>query len=162
MTLYILQQILSGFGHKIGIYIDRAKFPDWISQSTSNVRRSTMSSKLQPNESHNFLGIIICFHSIMTKSYGVQYSVKNIISGFTWDDTLIDYHGYGSLIVIVPSSIFPSKDGDKTIELTSNKQDIHGIHLLYKTEITMISEYDSTIVNVEDERSSALDRYPKS
>lgn len=52
------------------------------------------------------------------------------------------------MMVIVPRSIFPIKDGDEEIKLVSFAADINGIHLLYK------SEYDSTTVDVENEKSN--------
>lgn len=45
---------------------------------------------------------------------------------------------------VVPTSMFALKDG------AAARNNILGIHLQYKTEITMIDEYNSTIVNVED------------
>lgn len=114
-----------------------------------------MSLDLQSNELHSFLEMILCCNNNNDEVY---YSVKNITSGFIWGHTVCDYGGYdGSLIVIVPSSIFPMRDGDKTIDLTS-EEDINRIYILYKMEIAMIDGYASTIVNVEDERSYASDR----
>lgn len=90
--------------------------------------------QLKPNESHNLLAIILTFDD---PHYGVKYSVKNITSGLIWSDTLFN-HGDLSLIEIVPSSILSIRDGDK-FEITADKFMSCGIHLLYKTDITMIS-----------------------
>ncbi|KAK1382150.1 hypothetical protein POM88_019885 [Heracleum sosnowskyi] len=91
-------------------------------------------------------------------------------SGFRWSDTLFHCYDYESLIAIVPSSILSIKDGDDRIEITADRGILCGIHLLYKTEITMIrcpslgdleSEMNSLSLggntnNVEDERSNHL------
>ncbi|KAK1382148.1 hypothetical protein POM88_019883 [Heracleum sosnowskyi] len=145
---YRIFQILSGFGHKIEICFKPAQLPDRDRQ----VIGSTISFDLQPNEQHNFLGMMFRFSN---DHYGVKYSIKNIKSGFIWNDSHKDFGGYGSTIVILPSSIFPIRDGDKTIEFTS-EDDFYEIYLLYKTEVTIIKTNTnwinpgSTTVNVKE------------
>lgn len=137
-----MQQTVSGFGQRIIIYIEPTGFPDWISQS-SNTDLPLMAC-------HDFLAMIFCL-KLSRFLYKIDYSVKNITSDFIWSESLSIPYGYDSIVmVIVPRSIFPIRDEDYGIELTSNLKVIHGIHLLYKPEIGKSS---STSVNVEDERS---------
>ena len=128
---YFRQQIFSGFGHKIEIYIPLAEYPDkieWIECA------SGMSTDL--------LALVICFCS--SNGYNVNCSVKNNTSGFIWSDRL--YNSVGILsVVIVPNSILSIKDGDD-IEVTVDEDISCGLHLLYKTE--------ATIVKVKDKKRS--------
>ncbi|KAK1356794.1 hypothetical protein POM88_050050 [Heracleum sosnowskyi] len=116
---------------------------DSISQSSDS--GSTISSDLAcqkiqwsidlpPNVSHNFLGMILCFNYPVDKFYIIEYSIENTTSGFRLSDSLYNSHNTESLMVIVPRSIFSVSDGDHRVELTANIE-IHGIHLLYKTEL---------------------------
>lgn len=113
-----------------------------------------MSKDLQQNASLNFLGIILCFNS---SGHGGNYSVKNITSGLIWSDHLYRVDNNNTKIVLVPRSIFSISDGDERIELTSIAKNIIGIDLLYKWETTTIDEYDSSSVNLQDERSNSSD-----
>lgn len=140
-----MQQILSEFGHQINIYIGSEDFPDWISQSR-NLRGSTTSLYLRPNVSHNLLGMILCFKHLEDFDL-IEYSVENTTSRFILQGKLNNYN-HDSLMVIVPTSIFPVIDGDSRIKLRTINADILVIHLLYKDEITTIDS-----VNIEEERS---------
>ncbi|KAK1382149.1 hypothetical protein POM88_019884 [Heracleum sosnowskyi] len=144
-------EILSGFGHRVEISLGRKDFKDTVefglgTQLTLGCR---MSSDLRPNESQNFLAIILALDFCKD----LEYSVMNIESGFIWSDTLVTFST--PAIVIVPSSIFLIRDGDDRIEITADRDILCGIHLQYKTGITMISEFCSTADNVEDERSNS-------
>lgn len=136
-------QIISGFGHKIEIYISSAEYPDRI--------ECVATDNLQPNASYNFLAIIFCFNTF--NSSRVICSVKNITSGFTWSDALYNSKNGDVSVVILPSSILPIRDGDD-VEITADEEIFCGLHLLYETEITETSEHDNIVVNVEDEIGS--------
>ncbi|KAK1382155.1 hypothetical protein POM88_019890 [Heracleum sosnowskyi] len=139
-----LLQIFSGFGHIMIIYIEPTGFPDWISRSSN--------SDFPSMASHDILAMIFCF-KLSKYLYEIDYSVKNITSDFRWSESLSMPHGFDSVVMfIVPRSIFSIRDGDYGVELTSNLKIIHGIHLLYEPEITVVGESSSTTVNVEDER----------
>ncbi|KAK1379455.1 hypothetical protein POM88_026199 [Heracleum sosnowskyi] len=142
-------QIYSGFGHEIKIY-SSAEFPEWINESAN--LGSTVSLDLSPNMSHNLLAMILCFTHIGGYiNYVTTYSVKNVTSDFKWSDSF--YVNSGSLMVIVPGSVFPVIKGDDKIELTAARVRIHGIHLLYKTEIAQeIHEYKRSTMNVGNKR----------
>ncbi|KAK1382384.1 hypothetical protein POM88_020119 [Heracleum sosnowskyi] len=149
-------QIYSGVGHQIRIYIQAVEFPDWIRQlpdwiQQSSTFGSTASFNLPPYVSHNFLAMILCFKNWGVVTYGKQpYSIKNTRSGFIWNGSY--NNNYPEVqIIIVPRSIFSFKDGDERIEITANAE-ILGIHLLHRTEITMIDQSDSSLVNVVEER----------
>ncbi|KAK1382316.1 hypothetical protein POM88_020051 [Heracleum sosnowskyi] len=105
-------QILSEFGHQINFYIASEDFPDWISQFR-NIKRSTMSINLPPNVSHNLLGMILCFEHLEDDL--IEYSVENAKSGFILQGILNNYN-HDSLLVIVPTSIFPVMDVTITTE----------------------------------------------
>lgn len=94
-----------------------------------------MSLALQPNESDNFLGMVFCLKGCADgELYDINYSVKTTTTDLIWSDNrlYVPYY-HESWMVIVPRSIFLARDGDDRIELTANAE-IHGIHLLYKTE----------------------------
>lgn len=126
--MYVWQQICSGFKHNIAIHFPLTEYSDWIGQSSECV--STMSLDLQPNASHNFLGIILVFED----DYNFDYSVKNVTSGFVLSDHHYSLYKHEILIVIVPGSIFSISKGDNRIELTSTLKNIIGIHLLHKSK----------------------------
>lgn len=110
-----------------------------------------MSFNLPAKVSRNFLAVILCFKHWGIVTYGnTTYSVKNTTSGFIWSGSFDNNHP-DAHIIIVPRSIFSLKDGDESIELTADAE-ILGIHLLYRTEITMIDQSDSSNVNVVEER----------
>lgn len=125
----------------------------WTRQSSPE-GDSGMSLKLPPNVSHNLLGMILCFQRLENHEVDlIDYHVENTTTRFSWDGYFIkdDYNKklvVQSMMVIVPRSIFPIKDGDEEIKSISFEADINGIHLLYE------SECDSTTANVEDERSN--------
>lgn len=137
-------QIYSGFGHQINIYIQAVEFPDWIRQSLDWIRQSsetgsTASFNMPPNVSHNFLAMILCFKNWGIVTYSkTTYSVKNTTSGFIWSGSFDNNHPEAN-IVVVPRSIFSLEDADQRIELTANAE-ILWIHLLCRTEITMIDQ----------------------
>ncbi|KAL8090673.1 hypothetical protein AgCh_039925 [Apium graveolens] len=143
-----LLKVYSEIGHQISIYVSESpdqksgpQWSDWILEapywtSGEYLEPTKLYAHILPNESHNFIGIILCFEIINTL-YGVYfgYSVKNTTSGFIWSSDNLDVPSFGSLMVIVPKSIFSVTDDDNTIELTANNNVIIvGIHLLYKTE----------------------------
>ncbi|KAK1382286.1 hypothetical protein POM88_020021 [Heracleum sosnowskyi] len=126
-----LFQIYFGFGHLIKIYPQ--VFPDWISQSENS---REMSLRMPPNESHNLLGMILCFEG-RENYWGynkIDYSVENTTTGFIWRE-LSYLNDCESLMVILPISIFPITDADEKIVLTSSyAASVCGIYLLYKSE----------------------------
>lgn len=150
---------------------------NWISQSSD--LGSTVSLALAPNMSHNFLGMVLCFdHNETLNLQKATYSVKTTTNNFVWSDggngRFCDYDDedfyHLSSMDIVPKSIFSLRDGDDKIEFNAAPIifDYHdpfrasilkadathlGIHLLYKIEIAVIDECESTIVNAEEERS---------
>lgn len=97
-----------------------------------------MSLDLQTNLSHNFLATILCLNAW---SEHLDYSVKTTTSNFEWLEFGFTYpchniwkcltESFGSLMVILPRSVFLVGDDDDSIELSSNGK-ILGIHLLYK------------------------------
>ncbi|KAK1382372.1 hypothetical protein POM88_020107 [Heracleum sosnowskyi] len=125
----MVPKIYSGFGHQVNIYTQLAEFPDWISHSSNS--RSTLSLDLQPNESHNFLGMVLCLKICGDNElFDIKYSVKTTTSDLIWsDDRLYTSYYHESWMVIVPRSFFSAGDGDDRIELTANAE-IHGLHLL--------------------------------
>lgn len=162
-----------------------SKPADWFSQSSnlgttvciSNLG-TRVSLELPPNLSHNYVGMILCFqHSGDENFQSVFYSIKTTTNDFVWSDggnfSLSGDYYHKSSMHIVPKSIFSVRDGDNRIEFSAARKlnlynatserteltenaEILGIHLLYKTESTMIDNCDNTIVNVEDERSYQL------
>ncbi|KAK1382303.1 hypothetical protein POM88_020038 [Heracleum sosnowskyi] len=143
-------QIYCEFGHPVHICSPSAEFPDWISQSI--VYGSTTSINLRPNESQDFLGIILCFKHLDIYC-STKYTVKNCTSKFIWSNSIEIYGNESeSVMVIVPRSIFSVGYDDDRIEITWDGVIVHGIHILYRTEISMIHEYKSTTINVEDEQ----------
>ncbi|XP_074359278.1 TMV resistance protein N-like isoform X3 [Apium graveolens] len=116
--------------------------PYWTSESLETPSRASEYSEsvyaeLLPNESHNFMGIILCFNDPIQSCVGFNYSVKNTTSGFmrSYSSDVPGYEGFDWLMmVIVPKSIFSITDDDNTIELTVDKRvNLVGIHLLYNT-----------------------------
>ncbi|KAK1352144.1 hypothetical protein POM88_053648 [Heracleum sosnowskyi] len=125
----------------------RIESPYWTcksSESSEYPESTTVYAHLLPNESHNFMAIILCFQRPKYAVLGmnIQYSVKNTTSGFIWSSYTHDFSSYGSLMVIVPKSIFSVTDDDHRIELTiaDNSAEIVGIHLLYNTETETIED----------------------
>lgn len=170
-----LQQIYSGFGHRIKIYAPSSVFPDWISQSPDWVGEtsdlgSTVSIDLPPNLLQNFLAMILCSKHSGNEKHGIAvYSVKTTTNDFVLrDNPLLRYLYDGcdddSCINIVPRTIFSIKDGDDKIEFTAclhffgdnvtistEKAKILGIHLLYNPEIRTLDECNSATINVDEE-----------
>lgn len=172
----------SSFGQHIKIYAPSSVFPDWISQSADWISQSsnigpTVSLRLPPNVSHNFLGMILCFEHLEALNFRrATYSVKTTTNNFVWSHggnvSLSDFddedYDHLSCMDIVPKSIFSLRDGDDKIEFTAAPiifvfdsypfggseltadATILGIHLLYKKEIAMIGECKSTILNEEE------------
>lgn len=70
------------------------------------------------------------------------YSVTKTTSGLIWSNILDVPGKYESLMVMVPKSIFLITDDDHKIELIADTVIIVGIHLLYKTETTVIDDVD--------------------
>ncbi|KAL1834507.1 hypothetical protein ACET3Z_004158 [Daucus carota] len=145
-----LFQIYSGFGHQIKIYAKPEEFPDWICQLPDwFIQSSDLGSKvsldLLPNWSDNFLAMILCLDKWMNF---LDYSVTTTTSNNEWTEDLRThyYHSLskwsehidGSLMVIVPRSILLVRDGDDSIEVSSNVK-LLGIHLLYGSEIATSS-----------------------
>lgn len=142
----ILQQIFTGFGHRIQIYIFPADFPDWIKNSIN--LKSILSLDFPPDVSQKFLAMIFCLNLFMN-SIQINYTVTNTRSDLIRYDSLCIYGStYESSIVIVPRSIF-FRNGDDRIELLLDLNKILGIHLLYNTEITMIGKYDKNRVSLQ-------------
>ncbi|KAL8090680.1 hypothetical protein AgCh_039931 [Apium graveolens] len=140
-----LFQTYSGLRHHIDI--SAPEFPGWIGELYYG---SEMSLKLPLNASYNLLGMVLCFECPKNCARGtIYYNVKNTTSGFLWRG-FFNKNYYKSLMVIVPISIFPIKDGEE-IEFESQYAIKCKIYLLYK------SEYDSATVRVEDERSNTAD-----
>ncbi|XP_063949885.1 disease resistance protein RPV1 isoform X2 [Daucus carota subsp. sativus] len=141
-----LFQMYSGFEEKIDIWLEAEDFPDWIIQSSvewsadDDISDGDASSSvnLQPNLSHNYLGMILCF-DLQDKDayYSVTTSANNIFESRI----------YSSSIVIVPRSILTVTDSDHKIQFASRVRR-HWIHLLYKNEDNCIT------VNVADERNT--------
>ncbi|KAK1382145.1 hypothetical protein POM88_019880 [Heracleum sosnowskyi] len=78
-------------------------------------------------------------------SFDIHYFVKNTTNDFFWSDSLPFSYGFDWYMAIVQLSVFSIKDGEDSIELTTNDNTILGIHLLYETDITMSDdEYDSS------------------
>lgn len=144
-----MQQIFSGFGHIIDIMISSAQYPDWISQSSDLVKK--MSLSLPPDASDNFQAIVFCFECGGT--FKIDYFVKNTTSDFMWCNRTYAQNDNESLMLIVPRSILSTRDAVSRIEVESKVEMIYGIHLLYKTDITMTSTDDIDMVDVEDENS---------
>ncbi|KAL8090847.1 hypothetical protein AgCh_040060 [Apium graveolens] len=142
-------QIFSGFGHIMDIMISSAEYPDWISQSSDLVKQ--MSFDLPPDASDNLQAIVFCFECGGT--FKIDYFVKNTTSDFMWCNRTYAQNDNDSLMLIVPRSILSTTDAITRVEVKSNVEMIYGIHLLYKTEITMISADDNDMNNVEDENS---------
>lgn len=104
-----------------------------------------MSLDLLPNWSDNFLAMILCLDKWMNF---LDYSVTTTTSNNEWTEDLRThyYHSLskwsehidGSLMVIVPRSILLVRDGDDSIEVSSNVK-LLGIHLLYGSEIATSS-----------------------
>lgn len=172
LWVHILQQIYSGFGHRIKIYATSSVFPDWISQSPDWISEtssycSAVSLDLPPNLSHNFLALILCskfpWHG---KAY---YSVKTTTNDFVWIQGFPslrcfyndrDDHKDNPCIDVVPRAIFSVTDSDNRIEFAAHQEyyrsssnnltlltenaEILGIHLLCKPEITIFDECDRT------------------
>ncbi|KAL8087615.1 hypothetical protein AgCh_037676 [Apium graveolens] len=139
-----LFKVYSAFGRQINVQVPEfmhsgwldwiAESPYWTIKSNKYPESTTVCANLLPNESHNFMGIILCFEG--PARMNVQYSVKNTTSGFIWSSVGPDLfiYGYGSLMVIVPKSIFSVTDDDHRIEFTTHDEvKIVGIHLLYNT-----------------------------
>lgn len=129
------------------IMISSAEYPNWTSQSSDLVKK--MSMDLPPDASQNFLAIIFCFECGGT--FKIDYFVKNTTSDFMWCNRTCSQNDNESLILIVPRSILSIRDAVSRIKIESNVEMIHGIHLLYKTDITMISKDVGDTVNVEDD-----------
>lgn len=155
----------SGFGHLVNIYAP--EFPDWIgatadwnsqspegqsrhwTSSFSRAERSGMSLKLPQNVSHSVLGMILCFEGLENyKLNKIGYSLKNGTADFL-SEGFFHKDDFEALMVVVPTSIFPIKDGEE-IKLSSSYALTSKIYLLYR------SEYESTTANVGDERSNPL------
>ncbi|KAK1352156.1 hypothetical protein POM88_053660 [Heracleum sosnowskyi] len=143
-----LFKVYSEFGHQIDVHVPkfmgqktdprwldwRIESPYWTSKSSESP--TTVYAHLLPNESHNFMAIILCFQRQKFVLKNIQYSVKNTTSGFMWSSYNHDFFSYGALMVIVPKSIFSVTDDDHRIELTiaDNSVEIVGIHLLSTRE----------------------------
>lgn len=120
---------------------------DGSSQSDDSLNPEISSSvNLQPNLSHNYLGMILSFN-MMGKTHEPDYSVMTSASNILRSRHQDERHQSG--VKIVPRSIFTVTDTDHAIKVKSNASS-HWIHLLYK------NEDDSTSVNVEDERNNPL------
>ncbi|KAL8090660.1 hypothetical protein AgCh_039915 [Apium graveolens] len=128
----------------------RPRWSDWILESpywTSEHSESTdwsneyseskVHAELLPNESHNFMGIILCFSDPNLSCVGFGCSLKNTRTGFIWSSRfdVPRSEGYDWLMmVIVPKSTFSVTDNDNAIELTADKGvNTVGVHLLYET-----------------------------
>ncbi|KAK1367913.1 hypothetical protein POM88_034005 [Heracleum sosnowskyi] len=162
-----------------------SKPADWFSQSSNLGTRVCISNlgtrvclELPPNVSHNYVGMILCFqHSGDKNCQSVFYSIETTTDDFVWIDggdfSSSDDYYHISRMDIVSKSIFSVIDGDHRIEFSAARKinlynatsertestenaEILGIHLLYRTECTMIDECNNSTVNVEDERSYPL------
>ncbi|KAK1367918.1 hypothetical protein POM88_034010 [Heracleum sosnowskyi] len=165
--------IYSGFGHQITIYAPLSVSPDWVDQDwisrTSN-SASTVSSDLPPDVSPNFMAMILCCKH-MVFFHLANYSVKTNTNDFEWigmpqRETDLSY------MIIVPRTVFSVTDSDDRIEFTvlsvtdsddeitahphwlgdEENVEIPGIHLLYKSDVTLIDECDSNTINVDEEK----------
>ncbi|XP_063943682.1 TMV resistance protein N-like isoform X2 [Daucus carota subsp. sativus] len=145
-----LFQVYSEFGHRISVVLkgvhglkSHLQWPNWMIESPYWTRASestTMYAHLLPNESHNFMGFIICFDRYISESSRCDFSVKSTTSGFIWSEG-----GHGSqskMMVMVPKSMFSITDEDHGIEFTTDNLRFLGIHLLYKTETEMIDDVE--------------------
>ncbi|KAK1367921.1 hypothetical protein POM88_034013 [Heracleum sosnowskyi] len=155
-------EIYSGFGHRIKIY---AAFQELYSPSQKRIGQSTDSRSrvfldLPPNNSHNFLAMILCYKDF--GSYKGSYSVRTTTKEFDWrvEDSLHSYFPFfeicDSCLDIVPKSTFSVTDGDSRIGFRcfgASTGEILGFHLLYKMDITITDECDSTTVNADKERT---------
>lgn len=128
------KQIYSDFEHQIVICIRSEEFPEWIDRSEHGTSWTTMSLELQPNLYDNYFSITLCFYcQLDPESFVNDFTVKTSASNFLRSKTRLTV--YDSCMVIVPSSIFSTRDGDRRIELTTDVDaEISGLHLLYKTE----------------------------
>ncbi|KAK1352151.1 hypothetical protein POM88_023589 [Heracleum sosnowskyi] len=149
-----LFKVYSEFGRQINVQVPefmhhktdpqcldwRIESPYWTCKSSEYPESTTVYAHLLPNESRNFMGIILCFQR--PRRMNIQYSVKNTTSGFIWSSCGPDFFIYGSLMVIVPKSIFSVTDDDHRIELTitDDRVEMIGIHLLYNTETETIED----------------------
>ncbi|KAK1367912.1 hypothetical protein POM88_034004 [Heracleum sosnowskyi] len=149
-------EIYSGFGHPIKIYAPQSACQELFSLSTDS--RLKVFLDLPSNLSHNFLAMILCYKDF--RSYKPEYSVRTSTKKYDWNldefqSCFLFSDEYNSCIEIVPKSIFSVTSGDEKIEFTNfgaRAAGILGIHLLYKMEITVIDECDSTTVNGDKER----------
>ncbi|KAK1352142.1 hypothetical protein POM88_053646 [Heracleum sosnowskyi] len=152
-----LFKVYSEFGRQINVHVPpfmdqktdpqwfdwRIESPYWTSESSEYPESTTtVYAHLLPNESHNFMAIILCFQRQKFVLKNIQYSVKNTTSGFIWSSCYRDLSSYGSVMVIVPKSIFSVTDDDHRIELTiaDDRVEMLGIHLLYNTETETIED----------------------
>ncbi|KAK1382016.1 hypothetical protein POM88_019755 [Heracleum sosnowskyi] len=126
-------QRCSGLGHVTTMHAHC--IPRWFSRTSE--LGSSVSLDLPLASWPNFLGLIMCFDSSQSKWFYFEYSVKTA-TAFLDSGSLL-YGEQGILTIIIPRSIFCVRDGDDKIELKTNFE-FSGIHLLYKTEITMIDE----------------------
>ncbi|XP_063943078.1 disease resistance protein RUN1 isoform X2 [Daucus carota subsp. sativus] len=142
-------QIFSGFGHIMDIKISLAEYPDWISQSSGSVKK--MSFDLPPDASDYLLAMIFCFECAGT--FKIDYFIKNATSDYVWCNRTYAQNDSDSLMLIVPRSILSIRDAISRIEIESKVEMIHGMHLLYKTDFTMVSTDYSDTVDVEEENN---------
>lgn len=138
-------------------------FPNWTSESPYWISRSsnvgsTVSLDLPPNVSCNFWAMFICCkHRYYVDDRSKVYSVKTTTNDFAWKGSEDDHYLFdgNSSMIIVPRSIFSVTDSDNKIELSveptsmfglgdgelsSARNHILGIHLQYRTKITMTDE----------------------
>ncbi|KAK1382304.1 hypothetical protein POM88_020039 [Heracleum sosnowskyi] len=155
-----LFQIYSEFEEEITISVDTSNFllwrsdpdpqwPDWMieppfwTSESRNSESTTVYAHLLPNESHNFMGIVLCFSepeayiNFFSKS---GCSVKNTTSGFIWRSDNLYVPFMSVMMVIVPKSKFLISDDHHRIEVTADHAKVIGIHLLYKTKPEMIED----------------------
>ncbi|KAK1367909.1 hypothetical protein POM88_034001 [Heracleum sosnowskyi] len=163
-------QIYSGFGHQITIYAPLSVSPDWVDQDwisrTSN-SASTVSSDLPPDVSPNFMSMILCCKH-RDSFHHANYSVKTNTNVFEWIG-MPQIKTDLSYMSIVPRTVFSVTDSDDRIEFTvlsvtgnddasddesddEENVEILGIHLLYKSDVTLIDECDSNTINVDEEK----------
>ncbi|KAK1382292.1 hypothetical protein POM88_020027 [Heracleum sosnowskyi] len=157
-----LFKVYSEFGHQISVYVSkvldeksRHRWAGWITESPywtseSSDSETTVYAHLLPNESHNFMGIILCFSNAVRsrRSSTFSFSVKNTTSGYIWRSGSLDVPYVSEVMVIVPKSISPVRDDDHRIEFTAdNNVKIVGIHLLYNTETEIVEEADGNRSN---------------
>ena len=131
------------------IKISLAEYPDWISQSSGSVKK--MSFDLPPDASDYLLAIIFCFECAGT--FKIDYFIKNATSDYVWCNRTYAQNDSDSLMLIVPRSILSIRDAISRIEIESKVEMIHGMHLLYKTDFTMVSADYSDTVDVEEENN---------